>query len=111
MKTEFALLHTDIDDAKLADVKQKMKLMGAPKIKAVWMECHNLWAAIEGTHRLHAAKSLGLMPIIDPVGYSDEAHENHAECGDYDCSISSICDRVGNRWVSYLTFCDDCCAN
>jgi hypothetical protein len=68
-----ALVHDHYDAAHLEAVKAEMATMGAPVIKAVYMECYDLYAALEGCHRIRAAKELGLVPIIDEVEYSDDA--------------------------------------
>ena len=49
-----------------------MATLGAPVIKAVYMDCYDLYAALEGCHRIRAAKELGLTPIIEEVKYSDD---------------------------------------
>ncbi len=65
------LVHKHYDRDHLDAVKAQMALMGAPIIKAVWMECYGLWAALEGCHRLRAAKELGLTPEIEEIEYSE----------------------------------------
>ena len=67
-----ALLHKHYDSNKLAAVNTEMQTLGAPVIKAVWMECWSMWVALEGCHRLRAAHELGLEPEIEEVEYSDE---------------------------------------
>jgi hypothetical protein len=67
-----ALLHKDYNESHLQEVIEEMKKLGAPTIKAVWMECYNHFAALEGCHRIRAAKKLGLIPEIEEVEYSDE---------------------------------------
>lgn len=71
-KMKIALVHDHYDEEHLAKVIDEMKILGAPKIKAVWMECYGHWAALEGCHRIRAAKALGLIPEIDEVGYDDD---------------------------------------
>ena len=66
-----ALLHSHYDQDHLAAVMAEMQNRGAPTIKAVKLD-DNLYAALEGCHRLRAAKALGLMPEIVKVEYSDE---------------------------------------
>ena len=66
-----ALIHNHFDKNHLEEVKQEMKILGAPKIKAVWMECYNMYAALEGCHRIRAAKELGLVPEIIELDYND----------------------------------------
>ena len=67
-----ALVHDHFDEAHLAEVIEEMKTLGTPVIKAVWMECFNHWAALEGCHRIRAAKEMGLTPEIEEVAYSDD---------------------------------------
>ena len=67
-----ALVHNHYDEGHLAAVIEDMRRLGAPTIKAVWMEVYNHWAALEGCHRIRAAKALGLTPEIDEVEYSDD---------------------------------------
>ena len=69
---EIALFHNHFDEAHLQAVKAEMETLGAPTIKAVWMECWGVWAALEGCHRLRAAAQLGLIPEIEEIEYSDE---------------------------------------
>lgn len=49
-----------------------MRVRGAPTIRAVWMPVYGHWAALEGCHRIRAAKALGLTPEIEEVEYSAE---------------------------------------
>jgi hypothetical protein len=83
-----ALVHKHYDDAHLEEVKAEMANLGAPVIKAVWMECYGLYAALEGCHRIRAAKDLGLTPIIDEVEYSNEL----ADGMDGEWTVSEIAD-------------------
>lgn len=69
---KIALVHDHYDEAHLAAVIEEMKTLGAPAIKAVWMECYDHWAALEGCHRIRAARELGLVPRIEEVEYSDD---------------------------------------
>lgn len=69
---QITLVHPHFDAAHLESVKAEMQALGAPTIKAVWMECYGVWAALEGCHRIRAAASLGLAPEIDEVEYSEE---------------------------------------
>jgi len=83
-----ALVHEHYDEAHLEDVKIEMATLGAPVIKAVWMECYGLYAALEGCHRIRAAKELGLLPIISEVEYSD----NMVDGMDGEWAVSEIAD-------------------
>lgn len=88
-----ALVHKHYDEKHLEEVKADMVIRGYPAIHAVWMEAYNLYAALEGCHRIRAAKELGLTPKIIEVEYSDEmASTVLGYDGDEDYTISSICD-------------------
>ena len=66
------LLHEHYDDGHLAQVIEEMRVLGAPRILAVWVECYGAWVALEGCHRLRAAQALGLTPEMACVEYDDE---------------------------------------
>lgn len=66
------LAHDHFGTDHLAKVQSEMVELGAPTIRAVWMEGNQEWIALEGCHRLRAAHALGLTPEIDPVEWSDE---------------------------------------
>lgn len=88
-----ALVHDHFDAAHLEAVKAEMATLGVPAIHAVWMECYDCYAAIEGCHRIRAAKALGLVPEIIEVEYSDAmASTVLGYDGDEDYAISAICD-------------------
>lgn len=90
---KIALVHDHYKPDHLAKVIEQMKAAGAPKIHAVWMECYDQYQALEGCHRIRAAKELGLIPEIIEVEYSDEMCSTIAGYdGDEDYTISSICD-------------------
>ena len=89
-----ALLHGGYDAQKLEAVKAEMQTLGAPTIKAVWMDCYGHWAALEGCHRIRAAKALGLTPIIEEIEYSEDVTLDDVGCdqsGD-GCTIAQVCD-------------------
>ena len=69
---EIALMHKHFDAQHLDDVKAEMVNLGAPTIKAVWMECWGVWAALEGCHRIRAAEELGMIPEIEEIEYSED---------------------------------------
>ena len=73
---KIALMHNHYDAAHLAEVKATMQQLGAPVIKAVWMECYNHWAALEGAHRIRAAAEMGLTPEIEEIEYSGATLES-----------------------------------
>lgn len=88
--TMIALVHSHYDPSHLADVVAEMAVLGAPTIRAVWMESYGCWAAIEGCHRLRAALALGLTPTIEEVDYSDDEAPG-AQDG---ATIAEICDNA-----------------
>lgn len=90
---KIALLN-NVDADHVEEVKTEMSVLGAPKIKAVWMECFGHWAALEGSHRVVAAKELGLIPEIEEIEYSEELTLDDLGCDDSGdaFSVSSICD-------------------
>lgn len=63
------LLHDHYDEIHLEEVKAEMKIMGAPRIKAIFDG--EIYGALEGCHRLRAAYDLGLMPVIEEVNPGD----------------------------------------
>lgn len=66
-----ALAHKQYDKDHLAEIKDEMLVKGAPVIRAVWMECYDCYVALEGCHRIRAAKELDLIPVIDELNYDD----------------------------------------
>ena len=61
-----ALLHKHYDKKHLENIKNEMLEMGTPEIKMIFNESQGVWMAIEGSHRLRAAKELNITPeIID----------------------------------------------
>lgn len=91
---KIALVHTHFDAAHLERVKAEMLNLGAPVIKAVWMECYGVWAALEGCHRIRAALALGLTPEIEEIEYSDEITLAELGCDDSgeDYTVAAIAD-------------------
>jgi hypothetical protein len=64
-----SLIHAHYDRDHLESVKKEMEKMGAPKIKAIYVECHDIVMALEGCHRIRACKELGLVPEFDFLDY------------------------------------------
>lgn len=99
---EIALVHNHFNQEHLEEVKAQMIKLGTPKIKAVWMECYEMYAALEGCHRLRAAKELGLIPEIIELNYDDvcDLQVTDPELGldlDMDCTIDYIVDDCHRR--------------
>ena len=101
---KIALVHAHYDQPHLDDVRREMALLGAPTIKAVWMECYDCYAALEGCHRIRAAKELGLVPVLDVVEYSDKKiSEIFGADFENDYMVSEICDAANNsKMVEFL---------
>ena len=64
---EIALYHSHSNEQHLKSVESKMKKSGTPTIKAIWSDCYGMWLAVEGCHRIRAAKNLGLTPEINDI--------------------------------------------
>lgn len=88
------LPHDHYDVEHLETVKAEMQDLGAPTIKAVWMECYGAWVALEGCHRIRAAAELGLMPEIDEIEWSDTIKTDDVVPGSFadTWTIEQICD-------------------
>jgi hypothetical protein len=88
-----ALVTKAFNQDKLDSVKKEMAILGAPTISAVWMECYGHYVALEGCHRIRAAKELGLTPEIIEIEYSDELADTVTGYdGEEVYPISAICD-------------------
>ena len=68
---KITLVHDHFEQDHLDHVIEEMKTLGAPTVKAVWLDYMGSWAALEGCHRLRAAEALGLTPEIEPIEYDD----------------------------------------
>jgi hypothetical protein len=77
---KIALLHNHYNQKHLDDVKKEMNILGAPTIKVVWMACYDCYAAIEGCHRIRAAKELNLMPVIEEIDYDEKISDLVDDC-------------------------------
>lgn len=94
------------DPRHLTDVVAAMRKLGAPTIKAVWMECWDRWVALEGSHRLAAARTLGLEPQIEEIEYNDTATLADLGCDDSGegCTVTDICDSAWDPRRPVYTF-------
>jgi hypothetical protein len=103
---KIALLHNHYDKDHLSSVMDEMRVLGAPTIKAVWMECWGVWAALEGCHRIRAASKLGMVPVIDEIEYSEEITTEEIGLGDFFdgdvWTIAELADEACNKPI--LTF-------
>lgn len=64
---QIALLHKHYSEQHLGEVKAEMVKRGAPVLRAIWSETYGMWMAVEGCHRIRAAKELGLTPVIKDI--------------------------------------------
>ena len=69
------------DQEHLAEVIDDMRTLGAPIVHAV--DCGEYYVALEGSHRVTAARSLGLVPTIVAIDYEDTRR---------------VADIVGDQW-------------
>lgn len=98
------LAHAHYSTEHLVEVAEQMRSLGAPTIKAVWLEGYGEWQALEGCHRIRAAKALGLVPVIEPVEYSDASMfellgpEGWEDSGDVE-TVAGFCDKCIGRPV------------
>lgn len=60
-------LHEHFNPAHLDHVIAEMKRRGPPVLRGTFDVHSGAWLMREGTHRLRAAKALGLAPVIVPV--------------------------------------------
>ena len=99
--TSIILPHDHFDAAHLETVKTEMTKLGAPTIKAVWMESYGAWVALEGSHRIRAAKALGLTPEIEEVEWSDTVTTDDVVPGSYEdtWTIEQICDGAHSHQI------------
>lgn len=67
---EIALYHNHYTEQHLEEVKAEMVKRGAPVIRAIWSEAYGMWMAVEGCHRIRAAKALGIVPVIKDISNS-----------------------------------------
>lgn len=87
-----------IDDKHLANVTKEMQTLGAPSIRAIYDG--EMYYALEGSHRLLAAKNLGLIPNIIEVDYNDDIITLQVDGKDTGVVASEYIDRlllVGER--------------
>lgn len=67
--TTINLAHKHFDEKHLAEVIAEMKVLGSPTIKAV--DIGDCIQALEGCHRIRAAKELGMPIKLEMIAYDD----------------------------------------
>lgn len=63
------LVHNHYDSEKVESVAKEMLNLGTPKIRAVYVECWDAYVALEGCHRIRAAKAYNIVPEIVEIDY------------------------------------------
>lgn len=93
------LPHDHFDADHLAAVIKQMQSLGAPTIKAVRMDVHGAWVALEGSHRIRAAFELGLEPHIEDIEWSDTITTDEVVPGSFEdtWTIEQVCDDAHTR--------------
>jgi hypothetical protein len=66
------LLHKHYSEEQLAAVTATMRELGAPAIRGIRDISNSTFIALEGCHRIRAAKALSLTPELIDVGQYDE---------------------------------------
>ena len=86
------------DPAHLAAVIEQMRKLGAPSIACIKDEGTRVWVALEGSHRVAAAKALGLVPEIVEYEYDGDAMlSDYVELDADNYSIEALFDNLGAR--------------
>ena len=83
------LLHKHYDQQHLAEVTQQMRELGAPSIRGIHDISNGTFIALEGCHRVRAAKELGHTPDLVDVGIYGEDGYIDREAMD-DLTINSL---------------------
>ena len=65
------LVHNHYSKEHLTEVMEEMKTLGTPTIKAVYLPEYDAYVALEGCHRIRAAKALELVPEIIEFDYDE----------------------------------------
>ena len=111
MTTIYAIHAPEAD--KLSQVIEQMKTLGAPTIRVV--DCGDYYMALEGSHRLAAAHSLGLMPqlvvysqdeAIDVTAYDWYDGANWAVDGRTDYTAGEVAGELRGQGNADYTFSD-----
>lgn len=90
-----------VDRDHLDEVKAEMLALGAPTIHAVQAPHlgEDVWVALEGSHRIVAAKELGLEVEIEEVEYSDQDMRDFDWNDDVDGeTVESLVDSAHQRF-------------
>lgn len=109
--TLIKIYHNHYSEEHLEDVKNKMEALGAPKIKAIWVEEFDCWQATEGCHRIRAAKILGLTPVIIDIEIEYEEGDKipvqidgEVKMIDYEELVESLTESSNDRDLMEIDF-------
>lgn len=102
---EIILTHKHFEQSHLEEVKNTMTTMGAPKIKAIWSEIYGAWLAVEGCHRIRAAKELNLIPEIIDIS-EDETVIMQIDGEDEEVNVSDLLEELTENApkTDYISF-------
>jgi len=67
MSISIVLYHNHYNKEHLEHVKKIMLKRGTPVIRCFYDNINGIWFAVEGCHRLRAAKALNLTPIVKDI--------------------------------------------
>jgi hypothetical protein len=81
------LVHNHFDQSHLEKVIEEMKTLGIPTIRAFYDEIEDEYVALEGCHRIRAAKELGLTPNVEVLNFSELAEIITSEATDFDLDM------------------------
>jgi hypothetical protein len=90
------LVHKHFDEKHLAEVIEEMKKIGSPIIKAVKLEDEE-YQALEGCHRIRAAKILGLPIKVELIEENDERIISEITDVDRSSTVKEFCDWAFNN--------------
>lgn len=97
--TNVILLHASFDQQHLDEVISEMQTLGTPTVRVIWSEVYGAYLALEGCHRIRAAKQLGLVPVFEEVEFEDVTEVVNDVCDgilEDDDTFETIIDRAVN---------------
>ena len=90
------VLLNEAQEEHLKEVESYMLENGTPVIKVVFDESAGVYVALEGSHRLHAAKALGITPIFEE--YDLDVDCMLSDYVDLDADDYPMAEIVGDYW-------------
>lgn len=96
---DIRVVHAHYRQDHLDRVVAQMRDMGAPVIRAAWDPTNEHWVAVEGCHRVRAAKVLGLIPTIVEIP-ADDTRVSAIDTGsDCDMTVAELVSDVSGTAV------------